>query len=339
MGTTRPGKPFADIAGVLLALALFSTFLVVPIGTAAPPPMPPIIDLVVASRASLFGSQSTELFCVAHQEDDLPLTYRWSSSAGTLIPSGDSALWFAPELRGDYLIEVSVQDDAGGQALGGATISVRENRPPEVTAISAAPEAILPGESTVLRCVAADAEGQAVSFEWMAPSGELSGIGEEVDWTAPSRPGTHRVAVLVTDELGATTTATIAIEVVCLEAPVISELLVWPAMPDYTKPDIRGGYRLLRGSLTECQVECVASVSRGPLFYEWSCTEGTIAGDGPIVLFTPPNATAEIDVTVRVSTICGDWVEAGVLFRVFQREEYPVETESLPGCLRCLYGY
>jgi hypothetical protein len=339
MGTTRPGKSSADIAGVLFGLALFSTFLAVPIGTAAPPPEPPVIDLVVASRTSLFGSQSTELFCVAHQVDDLPLTYSWSSTAGTLVPSGDSALWFAPETGGDYSIEVLVQDDAGSQATDGVIISVRENSPPEVTAISALPAEVLPGESTALRCVAADPEGQALSFEWMAPSGELSGIGGEVGWTAPSRPGTHRVAVLVTDELGAARVATVAIEVSCPEPPEIRELLVWPTMPDYTTEDIHGGYRLLRGSLTECEVECVASVSSGPLVYQWSCTDGAITGEGPIVLFTPPNATAEVDVTVKVSNVCGQWTEAEVLFRVFQREEYPVETESMPGCLRCLYGY
>ena len=339
MGTTHPGKPSADIAGVLFALALFLTFLVVPIGTAAPPPVPPVIDLVVASRATLFGTQSTEVFCVAHHEDNLPLTFRWSSTDGTLIPSGDSALWFAPEADGEYFIEVLVQDDAGGEATDGVTIIVRENQPPEVTAISAVPDTILPGESTVLWCDAADPEGQAISFEWMAPSGELSGIGDEVDWTAPARPGMHRVAVLVTDELGATSAATVEIEVACPEPPEISELLVWPAMPDYTTEDIRGGYRLLRGSLTQCEIECVAGVSEGPLFYDWSCTEGTIAGEGPIVLFTPPDATTEVDVTVKVRNVCDQWVEAVILFRVFQREEYPVETESMPGCLRCLYRY
>jgi hypothetical protein len=339
MGTTHPGKSSADIAGVLFGLALFSTFLVVPIGTAAPPPEPPVIDLVMASRTSLFGSQSAELFCVAHQVDDLPLSYHWWSPDGTLLPSGDSALWFAPETGGEYVIQVTVQDDAGGQAVEAVSISVQENSPPEVTALHATPDTILPGESTIVRCVAADPEGQAITFEWIAPSGELSGIGGEVDWTAPSRPGTHRVAVLVTDELGATSVGTVEIEVTCPEEPVISELLIWPAMPDYTTQDVRGGYRLLRGSLTECEIECVASVPQGPLFYEWSASEGSIAGEGPIVLFTPPNTTTEVDVTVKVSNVCGQWTEAAVLFRVFQREGYPVETESLPGCLRCLYGY
>jgi hypothetical protein len=145
--------------------------------------------------------------------------------------------------------------------------------------------------------------------------------------------------VRVTDEMGASRTRNVMISVRCPEPPVIQELLVWPVLPDYSKFDAHGDYRLLRGSLTKCELQCVALVSYGDLTYEWSCTEGTIEGEGAIVLFTPPDATTGVYVTAKVIDSCGKSAVKELFFRIYQGDEYPTAAESLPGCMRCLYGY
>jgi hypothetical protein len=338
MGMLRPRTSPGDIAGILFAVAIFSVLCAAPKASVAAPAVP-VIDIVMASRGSLFGSQSTEIFCVAHHDDGFPLAYNWTSSDGLLIPSGDSALWFAPEVPGTYPIIIEVHDDVGGFTSDTVSITVEQNEPPVVLSLTATPSQLLPGESSILTCEAYDEEGHAIDYEWLAPSGLLTGSGPTVAWTAPERPGDHRVAIKVLDELGATRTSDVIITVRCPEPPVIGELLVWPTLPDYTKLDIHGGYRLLRGQFTTCEIECVTVPSDADVTYTWSCTAGTIAGTGNIVLFTPPHDTAEVYVTATVSDICGQSAEAEVLFRVFLREEYPTEVPSAPGCLRCARGY
>ena len=332
---TSPG----DIAGMAFAMALFSLIVVTPTGNVEATPAMPVVDLVVASRVMVFTSESSEVFCVAHHDDGAPLTYIWSCVDGMLMPAGDSAVWFAPAEPGTYTIAIEVRDDAGGTASDSVTITAVKNQPPIVMSVTAEPTELSPGESATLFCDAQDIEGHAIEYEWVAPPGIISGTGATVKWTAPARPGRHYVPVRVTDEMGASRTRNVMISVRCPEPPVIQELLVWPELPDYTKLNVHGDYRLLRGSLTQCQLECVASTAYGDLTYEWSCTEGTIDGTGAIVLFTPPDATTEVYVTAKAIDACGKSVEKELFFRIYQGEEYPTDVESLPGCMRCLYGY
>jgi hypothetical protein len=339
MGIARTKTSPGDLAGMAFAMALFSLIIVTPTGNVEATPATPVIDLVVASRGTVFTSESSEVFCVAHHDDGMPLTYIWSSAAGMLIPSVDSAVWFAPEEPGTYAIAVEVSDDAGASSNNSVIITVVQNEPPIVMSVTAEPALLSPGESATLFCEAKDIEGHAIEYEWVAPPGIISGTGPRVTWTAPARPGQHYVPVRVTDEMGASRTRNVMISVRCPEPPVIQELLVWPVLPDYSKFDAHGDYRLLRGSLTKCELQCVALVSYGDLTYEWSCTEGTIEGEGAIVLFTPPDATTGVYVTAKVIDSCGKSAVKELFFRIYQGDEYPTAAESLPGCMRCLYGY
>lgn len=336
----RPAASPGDIAGVVFACALVSVFVMAPAAAAETAPATPVINLVMASRTSVFATQSTEVFCVAHHDEDSALTYTWSAAAGTLIPAGDSAVWFAPVDPGDYTIGVEVRDEAGSVAYDSVNVTSMMNHAPIVSAVVAEPAVLLPGEAAVVTCAAEDAEGHTFTYEWLASTGTIAGSGPSITWTAPPVPGAHYVVVRVTDELGATRTRNAQISVRCPEPPVIEQVLVWPTLPDYTKEDMRGGHRLLRGSLTSCELECIAASPYGDLSYEWSCTEGTIEGRGPIVLFVPPNAVAEARVTVRVTDVCGNTDEAELQFWVYQREEYSNEILSNPGgCLRCLQNH
>ena len=330
----------AEAAGAAFALVLFSLFVLTPTGSVEPAPAVPEISFMMASRGTVFGTESSEVFCVAHHADGSPLTYVWSSDGGMLLPRTDSAVWFAPEMPGQYAISVEVLDTAGAAATEFLSITVAPNEAPIIASLSAGTDSLLPGESTLLRCEAHDVEGHTLSYSWMGPSGSLSGSGPEVTFIAPVRADSYHVAVTVTDELGASSSQVLELNVVCPEPPAITELLVWPSLPDYTKPDMRGGYRLLRGSLTQCELECITVVPDDDVTYQWTCTEGTIEGAGPIVLFIPPNATTEVVVTLRVSDACGQYAEASETFKVFQREPYSTEiVTNEVGCLRCLRGY
>ncbi len=344
MGTTRQfGSSPGDVAGILFGIAILGVLLAVPadatqsIEPVDTEPVDPVIETLVASRDTLFVSQSSELVCIASHDHNASLTYTWSSAYGRLIPMKHKALWQAPANPGTYAVKVEVEDSDGGSASAVTIVQVRDNAPPAITSLSADPAVLLPGQISTLRCEASDPDGHTISYEWQCSAGVISGLGPMVTLTAPEEPGTLSATVRVTDELGASRTRTVTVDVLPADPPIIEDLLVWPLLPDYTKEDFRGGYRLLRGSLTQCEIECVAYAAGRELTYEWSCTEGTIEGAGPMVLFTPPNATTEVYVKVTVSDVFGQAAEEELLFRIFQREEYSREIErSSGGCVVCL---
>jgi len=334
---TSPGPASRDIAGVLFALALVFVLVAAPAATVTIPAVP-VIDMVMASRSTVFATQSTDIFCAAHQDDGSHLSYTWSSSSGMLVPDGDSAVWIAPEEAGTYTIGVEVRDEAGSIAYESMNVIAVQNQAPTISSVTAQPSMLLPGETATVTCIATDAEGHVIRYDWLSSMGTIAGGGASITWTAPDAAGTHYVLVRAIDELGATCTRNVPISVRCPEPPEIEQLLVWPTLPDYTTVDLYGNYRLLRGSLTSCELECIAAPRNyGEPAFQWSCTAGTIEGWGPLVLFVPPNAATEVVVTVTISDMCGKSDEAELLFKIYQREEYSNETLSNPGgCLRCL---
>lgn len=326
-----------DIAGIAFALAVFSLFTVAPPASNEAAPAVPVIKLLMASRTTIFTTRSTEIFCVAEHDDGSQLTYTWSAASGMLVPSTESAVWFAPEEPGTYAIGVEVRDEAGAIAYDSLSLTAIENQPPTISALTAEPAMLLPGESAIVTCAAEDAEGHSLTYEWLAATGAVAGSGPAVNWTAPAIPGAHYIVVRVSDELGATRTGNAMVSVQCPQPPVIEQVKVWPTVPDYTKEDMRGGYRLLRGSLTSCELECLAATPYGDLIYEWTCTSGSIEGRGAVILFVPPDEMSEARVTVKVTDLCGNSNEAELLFWIYKIEEYSNEPLSNPGgCLRCL---
>ena len=53
------------------------------------------------------------------------------------------------------------------------------------------------------------------------------------------------------------------------------------------------------------------------MFYEWSCYDGEISGEGSMITWTAPNKTSvEVTVTVIVSDVAGNEVGKSIVFTV-----------------------
>ena len=76
------------------------------------------------------------------------------------------------------------------------------NHPPIITILKAEPGAILVSESCRIECIAADEDGDELSYEWSASKGDINGDGATVIWTAPDSEGIYNIAVTVTDGRG-----------------------------------------------------------------------------------------------------------------------------------------
>ena len=162
-------------------------------------------------------SGSAQIQCVATDKDKDTLSYQWSADGGMIEGTGDNVTWIPPDSVGDYIIEVTVTDGQGGEAVDSVTIAValKLNQPPTIISLTAEEERVNKWTPTTIECIAQDPDGDEVSFAWAATDGTVIGEGARAKWTAPGRPGDFAVIVTVTDGRGGEAVASVYLEVPC----------------------------------------------------------------------------------------------------------------------------
>ena len=120
---------------------------------------------------------------------------------------------------------IEVAGTAAGLAVAGDEISITDNddpppppppnSPPAVSA-RCDPCAVPRGGEVGLTALAADPDGDALEYEWSAPSGAFAGGsgGRHARWTAPHELGSVDIRVEVSDGSGGAASATATVEVV-----------------------------------------------------------------------------------------------------------------------------
>jgi len=160
------------------------------------------------------------------------------------------------------------------------------NHPPVITSLEAEAERVFPSRSCQIVCIAADEDGDELSYEWSASKGDINGDGATVTWTAPDSEGIYNIAVEVTDGRGGEFTGYVTVTVKANEPPEIESLA---ADADWTTP------------LGSFQVACNASDPDGHLIsYEWTASGGDILGTGAVVNWTASKEVGIYDITVVV---------------------------------------
>ena len=92
----------------------------------------------------------------------------------------------------------------------------RVNRSPDLgVGIACNPCVVEVGRTSQLTATATDPDGDAVTINWTAPQGSLSGTtGTNVTWTAPNQPGNVPITAVATDTGGGKATATTTLQVI-----------------------------------------------------------------------------------------------------------------------------
>jgi len=190
---------------------------------------------------------------------------------------------------------------------------VPANQPPVITSLQAERQIVPNLGSCQVECVASDPEGAELSYEWLASGGNITGKGDTVIWVAPEDTGNYTVTVVVTDELGGESSASLSIRVVFNNPPIIENLIA-TAEHKYLKK-IPGGYKVGKGKSYE--IGCTASDPDGDeLFYEWSTDGGGISGKGATITFTAPLRSGKVTVTITVSDSNGGAATDSIPFTV-----------------------
>jgi hypothetical protein len=117
------------VVAVLAMVAILGSACAAPAPPEVTPPAPapnqsPVISKVTASPAEIVTGESTTITATAADPDDDPLTYSWSVAEGAITGTGSQVTWAAPDKTGSFNINLTLEDNRGGQTTGSVTVSV-----------------------------------------------------------------------------------------------------------------------------------------------------------------------------------------------------------------------
>jgi hypothetical protein len=272
----------------------------------------PIITSLEAEAGRTTPSGSLQVVCTASDPDGDELSYIWWASGGEIDGGGVTVTWTAPASEGSHNVTVKVIDGNGGEVTDYITITARANEPPTITGLVAGADWTAPSGSVQVTCTASDADGDELSYDWITTGGDISGTGTVAIWTAPEEVGTYDIIVVVKDDHGSSATSFLTISVLTEQPPIIEDLII-TAEHCYLK-EYSGGYYVGKGQMYD--IECIVADTGIELFYEWSCTDGELPGEGSLVTWTAPNTSGYVTVTVTVSDIAGSRASKDMILTV-----------------------
>jgi hypothetical protein len=285
---------------------------------------PAIASLAAPER--VIPSGSCQIVCNATDRDGDALSYNWSASAGELNGEGATVTWTAPDSVGSYNITVAVTDGRGEEVTKQMTVEVRPNRAPTISSLTADADWTLPSGTVQVTCTASDPDGDELSYEWTATGSTIPGTGAAVNWTPPQQVGIYNVTVVVKDGHGSSATKTMPMSVATEQPPTIEALLV-TAEHCYLRTNT-SPYRVGQGK--NYDIQCAVADVGVQLSYDWSCDGGEVVDvseDGSRVVWTAPNASGKVTITVIVSDIAGNKAVRNVLLEVAS-----CTSCTFPGC-------
>ncbi|MCU1240629.1 MAG: hypothetical protein JWO71_1355 [Candidatus Acidoferrum typicum] len=188
----------------------------------APPPPPapkgpPTASCSVTPTSVYAGSNDTVTVHVnATSPDNLPLTYSYTASGGSVEGNGPDARWNPSGVNsGSYTVTAKVDDGKGGTASCTADIRVEEkpHHPPTVSC-TANPTTIMPGDRSTITCNATSPDNLPLTYKYSAPSGQVTGDGPQAQFDSTgAQPGTVTIKCEVTDSRGDKGEGTATVEV------------------------------------------------------------------------------------------------------------------------------
>ncbi len=176
---------------------------------------PPRIKSLASGKQLLVLNDSSKVYCTAEDPDLDTLAYWWSVSGGSFTGTGSVINWYAPSVPGAYIIRCTVGSSNGGMVTDSLIIDVTEyiNNNPTINKIEAHPRKIHLGSNTEINCIASDADGDTLNYNWSTAFGMISGSGSSVIWTAPLSAGNYSIICSVNDGRGGVTLDSIGVSV------------------------------------------------------------------------------------------------------------------------------
>lgn len=179
-------------------------------GFPAPPPPPPSGPPTASCSAtptSVFqgSNDASAIHVTAASPANLPLTYTYTATGGTVDGTGPDARWNSTGTAvGTYTVTSKVDDGKGGTASCTADVAVQEkpHHPPTISC-SANPSTVQPGEKTTITSTASSPDNLDLTYSYSATQGQVSGNGPTASYdTTGLQSGSYKVNCSVTDSRG-----------------------------------------------------------------------------------------------------------------------------------------
>jgi hypothetical protein len=176
---------------------------------------PPRIKSLSPDSSGILLNKSLNVYCTAEDKNNDTLNYIWNAGSGLITGSGPQIIYTAPSVPGDFYIRCIIDDNHGGKDTAQITIHVfvTINHPPVINNITAKPRKINLNSTSIFTCSASDPDNDTLNYSWSSSSGNLTGSGSTVTWTAPPSVGNYYIACLVTDNHGGSVKDSLGVEV------------------------------------------------------------------------------------------------------------------------------
>lgn len=209
------------------------------------PPLPPRLLALSGPDTVAPGATASLLASVEDPNGDA-LVYHWSTTlpdqtVDTGNPAGQgAATWTAPLPAGSYPVSLTVEDAYFSVTACAPLMIQVPNICPDVSISrpdeSAPPQEVTAGQTVELLASGSDANGDPISWSWVADGGSLSATaGSATTWTAPSTAGTVTVTATGDDGQGCAPEASVTIQVTVPPVPVVPITSFFrPGFPDDT---------------------------------------------------------------------------------------------------------
>ena len=174
--------------------------------------------------------------------------------------------------------------DVSGSIVQQRETTAVENTAPSVLGVTPSTERIAPRDVCQLVCEATDADGDSLTFTWLANQGELVGEGATVEWTAPDVEGLFRVSVTVDDGKGGIGEQSTSVRVKENRSPEFQSMAT---VADWVFPG------------SSMYMSFFAQDPDGDeVTYEWNATGGELFGQGDSIVWVAPEETGNYRVAV-----------------------------------------
>ncbi len=188
--------------------------------SAPPPPVHHPPTATCSADPSTVHQETNEVAVIraaATSPDNLPLTYTWSATGGTVDGTGPEVRWNPGSAAvGSYTVTAKVDDSAGGTTTCSAEVHLepRPNRPPVISSCAASPAVIRVGEKSTITNTASDPDNDPLTYTWSPSGGKVTGTGPTVQFDSTGlTAGHYTVNCHVDDGRGGTADAKADVEV------------------------------------------------------------------------------------------------------------------------------
>lgn len=154
----------------------------------------------------------------ATDSQNLPLNYTWTATGGNIVGTGPNVRWDPSGLApGQYTISATADDARGGTDSASAQVTVQPKpAPPPTMSCSVDRATVQAGEKVNVTASVNDQTGTALTYQWQANAGQISGSGASVQLdTTGLAAGNYTITGRVQNGRGgaADCTATVGVQV------------------------------------------------------------------------------------------------------------------------------